>query len=110
VTDTDFVSDLERAFCDPTPDTDTAALERAILGRVERADRQRWLTLCAAAALGLAIAIAAAFGSGLVALIRDAWRELDWLELHLSGGSSAWLFAIVGAVVLGSIVREARDA
>ena len=110
MTETDFVTDLERAFCEPAPHTDTAALERAILGRVERARRHRWLTLCAAAALGLAIAIATAFGSGVPALVRDGWRQLSSLELQLSGGSSAWLYALVGVAVLASIVREARDA
>ena len=111
MTDTDFATDLERAFLEPAPGVDTAALERAILGRVERADRQRWLVLAAATALGLAIAAAAMLGSGLFTLARDGWRALGAMELHASGESTAWLFALVGLVVLASsIVREARDA
>jgi len=111
MTETDFATDLERAFRERAPGVDTAALERAILGRVERADRQRRLVLAAATALGLAIAAVTAFGSGFVAFLREAWRALGTMELHASDESSAWLFALVGLVVLASsIVRAARDA
>jgi hypothetical protein len=111
MTDTDFGAHLERAFHEPAPGVDAAALQRAILGRVGRADRQRWLVLSAATALGLAIAGAAVFRSGLVALVRDGWYALGALELHVSGESSTWLFALVGlALLASSIVRAARDA
>ena len=111
MTETDFAADLERAFREPAPGVDTAALERAILGRVERTDRQRWLVLSAATALGLAIALVTAFGSGFVAMLRAEWRALATMELHTSGASSTWLLALVGLVVLASsIVRAARDA
>jgi len=68
MTDTDFEYDLERAFRDPARDVNTAAIERAILGRVERADRQRWLVLSVATTAGLAIAAAVVLGSGFVAV------------------------------------------
>src|SRR5262245_13595615 len=111
MTETDFANDLERAFGEPSPDVNTAALERAILGRVERADRQRWLVLSVATALGGAIAAAAVFESALAGLVRDAWRAADLLELRATDGASTWLFALVGlAVLASSIVRAARDA
>ena len=111
MTDMDFETGLDRAFRDPAPGVDTAALERAIIRHVERADRQRRLVLFAAAVLGSGIAAGAAFGSGLVALVRDGWRALEALELQASGESSVWLFALVGVLVFASsIVRAARDA
>lgn len=112
MTETDFELDLERAFREPAPDADTAALERAILGRLERADRQRWLVLSGATALGLAIAAAVVLGSGFVAAARDLWRSLSALAIEFSGNSpTAVLCSLMGLIVLASsVARAARDS
>ena len=112
MTETDFEFDLERAFREPASDVDTAALERAILGRVERADRQRRLVLSGAAALGLAIAAAVVLGFGFLTAARDLWHSLAAIAIEVSGNAStAVLCSLVGLIVLASsIARAARDS
>jgi hypothetical protein len=113
MTDTDFEFDLERAFRETARDADTAALERAILGRIERADRQRWLVLSCATVLGLAITAALVLGSGFVAAAHGAWLELR-TAIELEAPDAPWpvaLYALVGLIVLASsIARAARDS
>jgi hypothetical protein len=110
MTETDFEFDLERAFREPAPDADTAALERAILGRLERVDRQRLLVLSGATALGLAIAAAVVLGSGFVAAALGVWESLRPAFEREASGVSTSILALVGLIVLASsIARAARD-
>ena len=112
MTGTDFEFDLERAFREPAPDVDTAALERAILGRVQRADRRRWLVLSGATVLGLAIVAAVVLGFGFVAAVHEAWLELRAaIELEAPDAPWSWApYALVGLIVAASIARAARES